>query len=366
MDLIVSSAYGAFIVSPTAVQSHPEDWFTQGHECGTGPYLWESYQLGQEVVLTKFDGYWRGWEGKHFDKIVYKKVQENAVRRQMLETGEADWTMELASEDIEALKNNPNVVVQVNPSFENLLGFFNTEKEPLNNKLVRQALSYAFPYQDAITYGIGGYARQARGPVPYGLWGHSEDLLQYSINLEKAKELLTEAGYPNGGFNLLATYNSGDETEKKICELYKAELAKLNINLEIRGMPWESQWELAKATDPNERQDIFFMYWWPDVTTPYTYLFNLYHSQPEIVFNFNYLNDEYLDKLIDEGNVLAGTDREQAAQKFIKAQEYIVDNAFGLFVYDKQYVRTFHKSFNGYKDNPAYPHVVFCYDTYRE
>lgn len=366
MDLIVSSAYAAFIVSPTAAQNHPDDWFTQGNECGTGPYKLESQRMGEEVILTKFDDYWQGWQGKHFDKIYYKKVPEEASRRQMLEKGDADWTMELTSEDVEALKANPNIVVEANPSFENLLGFFNTQKEPLNNKLVRQALSYAFPYQDVVKYAMGGYAEQSRGPVPKGLWGHGDDLFQYTYDIEKAKELLSQAGYPNGGIKLLATYNSGDETEKKVCELYKSELAKINVDLEIRGMPWESQWELAKATNPNDRQDIFFMYWWPDVTTPYTYLFNLYHSQPEIVFNFNYINDPDLDKLIDDANIQAGVDRNKAAQMFIEAQKKIIDEAYGLFVYDKKYVRTYNKSLKGYKDNPSYPHVIFFYDCYRE
>jgi peptide/nickel transport system substrate-binding protein len=366
MDLIVSSAYAAFIVSPAAAQNNPDDWFTQGNECGTGPYKLESQKMGEEVILTKFGDYWKGWQGKHFDKIYYKKVSEDTSRRQMLEKGDADWTMELTSEDIEALKTNPNVTIEVNPSFENLLGFFNTEKAPLNNKLVRQALSYAFPYEDVVKYAMGGYAEQAKGPVPKGLWGHGGNLFQYSYNLDKAKELLTQAGYPNGGLKFLATYNSGDETEKKVCELYKSELAKLNIELEIRGMPWESQWELAKATNPNDRQDIFFMYWWPDVTTPYTYLFNLYHSQPETVFNFNYINDPELDKLIDDANTQAGIDRTTAAQMFIDAQKKIIDEAYGLFAYDKKYVRPFNKSLKGYKDNPSYPHVIFFYDCYRE
>ena len=85
---------------------------------------------------------------------------------------------------------------------------------------------------------MGNYATQAKGPIPYGHWGHGDNLFQYKHDLNKAKELLAQAGIPNGGFKLLLTYMSGDEAEKKTAELYKAELAKLNIEIGIRGMPW--------------------------------------------------------------------------------------------------------------------------------
>jgi len=168
LDLIVSSSYGAFIFSPTAAQNNPEDWFTLGHEAGSGPYILESFQIGQECVITKFNDYWQGWDGKHFDKVVVKKIPEPATRRQLLEKGEIDITWELPYEDVVALKDNPNINIYTGPSFDNLMIHFNTLKKPLDNKLVRKALSYAFPYEDVINYAMGSYAVQSRGPIT--LW----------------------------------------------------------------------------------------------------------------------------------------------------------------------------------------------------
>jgi peptide/nickel transport system substrate-binding protein len=71
-----------------------------------------------------------------------------------------------------------------------------------------------------------GRATRAFGPVPDGMWGHSKDLFQYSYDLEKAKELLTEAGYPDGGFKLLYTFATATLDEQTAGELWKAELAK--------------------------------------------------------------------------------------------------------------------------------------------
>ena len=70
--------------------------------------------------------------------------------------------------------------------------------------------------------------------------GHKSDLFQFNYDLDKARELLKEAGYEDG-FKLLLTYKSGDENERKASELLKSELKKLNIDLEIRGMPVEPQ-----------------------------------------------------------------------------------------------------------------------------
>ncbi len=366
LDLITSCGYAAFIFSPTAAKSNQKDWFSKGNEAGTGPYMLQSYTRGDEVILTKFDDYWKGWEGKHFDKVVIKKVSETSSRRQMIEKGEADVTIELPYEDIESLRDNKNVNILEEPSYTNLVGFFNTEKKPLDNKLVRQALSYAFPYEDVVKYGMGGYAEQAKGPIPKGHWGHGDNLFQYKHDLEKAKELLAQAGYPDGGFKLLFTYMSGDESEKKAAELYKSELAKLNIELEVRGMPWDSQWEMAKSKNPEDRQDMMVMYWWPDYPSPYSWLYNLYHSEEEVLFNLSYWENEEFDKIIDTADQMSGIDRDEAERLYIKAQETLIEEAPSFYPYDKQCVWVMSNSFKGHTGNPIYPNVVFFYNTYRE
>jgi len=370
LDLIASAGYAAHIFSKDAVESHDQGddgskWFSEENECGTGPYKLESYSKS-ELVMTKFDDYWKGWEGKHFDKVIIKSVPESATARQMLEAGELDIVDDLPLEMIDALEKNPKIEIVRTPSFQNLMAFFNTEKAPLDNKLVRQALSYAFPYDDVINYVWKGNANQSRGPIPKGLWGHSDTLFQYSHDIQKAKDLLTHAGYPNGGFKLTLTYNSGDEPERKTAELFKAELTKLGIDLDIRGMPWDSQWSLAKATNPKDRQDIFVMYWWPDYMDPLSYLINLFHSEDEPFFNLCYYKNPTVDQMIDEALQTAGIDRAKATQLCYDVQKILVDDAPAIFIWDQIYTRAKQKTLKGYIDNPVYPHVVFFYDLYRE
>jgi len=366
IDLISASAYAAYILSPTAVEAHPEGWLTEGNEAGSGPYMLKSYTMESEVVMEKFPDYWRGWDGKHFDIAVVKRVTESASRRLLVEQGEADFADELTPEDFKALSDNPNLTEVVGDSFENLGLHVNTVKPPLDNVKVRQALSYAFPYGDAVTYGAGGYATQGRGIIPKGMWGHDDNLQQYTYDLEKAKQLLVEAGYPDGGFKLLMTYNSGDEAEKRIGELYSQELSSLGIELEMRGMPYEAQWALAKATNPEKRQDIYALYWWPDVCSPTSFMWSLLHSEETPFYNLSYYSNKKVDQLMEAGAGTMGVDLSKAFDQFSEAQAIAIDEAPIIYVYDRQYTFVMASSFKGYEFNPAYSRTVFFYDTYRE
>ena len=367
LDLIAASGYGAWIFSPACVEAQGEkasDWFNAGNDCGSGPYMIESRERGQRLIMKRFDDYWGGWRPGQFDRVVFEIVEDPVVRQQMIEAGEADVTYELPRENLASLDARPDITVYTNPSFQNLLGLFNVRKPPLDNRKVRQALSYTFPYKQFIESVMQGYAVQAYGPIPAGMWGHSEELFQYYYDLDKARELLAEAGYPDGGFDLLLTYATGDLDEQQLAELWKAELAKLNINLTVQGMAWEAQWDLARS-DPLQAQDIFVFYWWPDYVSPYSFLFNMFHCEEEILFNLGYYCNPEFDELIDKANELSGSDRAEAERLFIEAQKILIEDAAAMFFYDVANTHVLRSDIKGYVDNPAYPHVVFFYQLSR-
>jgi peptide/nickel transport system substrate-binding protein len=209
-----------------------------------------------------------------------------------------------------------------------------------------------------------GRATQARGPVPSAMWGYGKDLPQYTFDLDKAKALLTEAGYPDGGFKLLLTYATGDLDEQQLGELWKAELKKLGIDLELQALNWEAQWDLGKS-DPAKAQDIFVMYWWPDLMSPYSFLYSMFHSQKETLFNLAYYENPEFDKLIEDANQITGSDQAKAAEMFIQAQDILIKDAVSMFYYDGVNTHIARADVKGYVDNPAYPHVVFFYDLSR-
>lgn len=366
MDLTVCSPYGAYLMSPTAVGDAGEEFFDGTVDAGSGPYYIEGRTGDSQLILAAYEDYWGGWQENSFQKIVLQQSSESSTRRQMLESGEVDFVSELPVEDNEALASNPKLTEVKTTSFENLMLLLNTAKEgPLQDKRVRQALSYAFPYTDVIEYVMGGNAKQSTGPVPSGLWGHSDDVLQYSYNMEKAKSLLTEAGYSDGGFSLLLTYVTGDEGQRKIGELYQSELDKLGITLEIRPLTSDMFVEMGQNPDPGQRQDLAFMYWYPDVPGPYTFLYTMYHQSDPISWNWTYYANDEFDKKIDDANILSGTDRDAAAKEFIEAQNFIMEEACTINIYDKVYHRLYNSTVGGFQDDPSYPNTVFFHECYR-
>lgn len=364
MDLILSSGYGAWIFSPTSVEGKDSDWFNAGNDAGTGPYMIETYEPGQRLVLSRFDDYWGGWEPGQFDQVVFEITEDVTVAEQMIRSGDADFTYNLPFANYEALSGAPGVTVDVTPSFQNLLALLNHRKAPTDDVLVRQALSYSFPYEDVVNNLYAGMGTQARGPVPAGMWGHDPQLTQYTFDLDKARDLLTQAGYPEGGLELTYTYVADDLDEQQVGELWKGELAKLGVDLQLEGLQWEAQWDLAKS-EPESAQDAFSFYWWPDYVTPYSFLFSMFHCEDEPFFNLGYYCNSDFDALIDQANEISGVSIEQASDMFKQAQEMLVEDAAAIFIVDLPDIHVIRDNITGYVNNPAYPHIVFWYDLRR-
>ena len=360
LDLIASSTYAAWIMSP-AVADKGADWFNACNVAGTGPYVIRQHQPGERTVLEPFDGYWGGWADEHVDIAVFEVVEDTVLREQMLLSGQVDWTAELEVDNLERIDAAPGVRVDRAPSYINNAGHFNTSLAPLDDVRVRQALSYAFPYDDYVALPMSGTATQAFGPVPATMSGKAENGVRYAHDLDRARALLAEAGYPDGGFEVTATYTSGISAGAKATELYKAELAKIGVTLNIQPMSWEAQWELAKSGAENA-QGLFLMYWWPTYITPYDFLASLYRTEDEPFFNLAYYSNPEFDALIDGANVQLVTDRESALREFSQASDLLTEDAVSLFLFDQESIHGVREGIEGYVDNPAYSHVVFLRD----
>ncbi|MBC7094453.1 ABC transporter substrate-binding protein [Thermococcus sp.] len=366
LPLIASSAYGAYIMDSKFLSQIGDDesisnYLSEGHDAGTGPYTIIKYDSKTEIVFKKFDEYWGGWKENQFDTAIIKIIPDPALREQMVTSGEIHIAKSLPLDDIPKLQQDSNLVIHEEPSFRVLYGMLNTQKPPLNNKLVRKALSYATPYEDIVEYVLGGHGYVAKGPIPKGMMGYFEDLPTYTYDIEKAKQLLAEAGYPNGGLKLLLTYTQGDEAEGKVAEVLKAEWQKLGIEVEIRPMNWEQQWALARS-DPENAQDILLFYWWPTYPTPYDYLFSMFHCEEETLFNLCYYCNPEFDNLIDQAVVLEASNPTEAEQLYRQAIETLVDDSPAIFFYSPNYIYAVHKSVTGFKAYAAYPEVVFFYE----
>ena len=360
LDLVAASAYAAFIHSPAAARKDPEKWFNE-KDAGTGPYAVESISPDQ-TIMTRFADYWGGWQQNQFDKVVIKGIPEVATRRQMVEAGDITITATTSVEDLEAMRRNPELVTMQVDTLMNTACYLNTRKAaagqqagaagdqlrlPLRQRgQVRpERLRRADPRRPAqadVGLQRGDPAVQLRsgqGEAAAGPGRPPQGRLQAALHLH-----LRLRGHAQGGRDVQDRAGQG------------------GVELEIRAMPWDSEWELAKSPRAEDRQDICTFRWWPDVVTPDSWLKALYHSEDKIIFNLGYYKNAAVDKLIDDGIVLSGTDRAAAAKKFVEAQKIIMDEAPVIPHYDQQTVYVVNKRMKGFKPNPAYQAVVSFYE----
>lgn len=361
VDLIASAAYASYIVSDEALNQETE-WFNQGNDGGTGPYS-ISQATGDTVVLQAYEDYRDGWQENQYKNVIIKEVPESSARRQLLETGEAQITSLLSSTDEAALKEMTDKVrVESFETYTNVLILLNHEKEPTSNADFRRALAYAFPYEDTIENVLEGNGAQSSGLVPSGLWGHSDDLMKYTTDLDKAKEYLDKSGVDTDGLSLILTYATGMDEYNNWAQLYQVNLKQLGIDLTLSPMEWDSQWNMGRATSPEDRQDLLVYMWWPDYASPESWFTNMVRSEENISFNLGYIKDEEYDALIDEAIQNTANNREKAEENYIEIQEKLVENSDFIFPYDKISTYVISNSIDGVYENPAYASCINYYN----
>jgi len=366
LDLNASADYAAYIFDTKASGSQPlAKWFTAGHDAGTGPYTVQTWNSGQEteLTLTSFPKYWGGWNDTHYKRVVFRVVPQDTTAAQLLTSGQVSFVEQLSPPLWASLKSNPQVQTINDPSWQNLFAFMNCKSGPLANLTVRRALSYAVDYT-GIVAALKGAVVLSSGVVPPGLWGHFDNLPNYTYDSSKAKQLLNSAGYGPGKkpMDLKLTLTQGDSNEQLVATILKSDLAQLNIQLSIKPLSWPTQWAQAQSTNVNQRQDITLMYWWPDYADPYSWFINLFHSEAKPYYNLCYYANPRLDAMMARAEMDAATNRTNAIALYQQMQTILLQDAPVLFLYNNNDQYALLKSVGNLKVNPAYPNVVFVYD----
>jgi peptide/nickel transport system substrate-binding protein len=367
LDLIASSLYAAWIVSPKALDAVAADpnYFESGKEAGTGPYTLDTYTPDQEVVFKKYDNYWGGWQANNFDIVDVQIVPETTTQVQLLQGGEVDLASRIDADSLTQFENNPDFTIYKEQTLDNYLGFFNTLRPPLDNPLVRQALSYAIPYGDIVKVII--MATQARGPVPQGVWPWSDKVNQYTYDLTKAKDLLAQAGYPNGGFPIRLTYASENSSEATFAPLIKDSFAQIGVEVTIEPILWNQQWEQAKS-DPANAQDLFLLLYWPTYSDAGSdNLWSMFYGTAEAPhlnvtgFNLSYWYNKDYNDILDKAIGATVTDPPTSQQDYITAMNMLVDQAPAVYLYDVQTPYVIPSHIAGFQYNLNYPFTPYFY-----
>jgi peptide/nickel transport system substrate-binding protein len=235
----------------------------------------DRFARATEMVLVRFDDYWRGWQPTKLSRVSFKTVEEEATVKTLIRSGQADMVNQwLSVQGFRELKQTTGIVVREDPSVQLFHLEMNTKRPPLDNKKVRQAIAYAFEYDTAIQQIFEG-AIKARGPVPVRVPGWNSKLPVYSRNVAKAKALLAESGVSPAALSIEYGYVVTLPQERQIGLLLKSDLEPLGFKVEIQGEPWARIVERAtKAETSPHITAIFDTLKYPHVDS---HTYGLYH-----------------------------------------------------------------------------------------
>jgi peptide/nickel transport system substrate-binding protein len=204
-------------------------WKAQ-NEAGSGEFYVESWTPGVEMVLRGNPDYWAG--APYFDKVVLKIVPASADRVLLLQQGSVDIARDLSPNELDLLRSAAGVKVLSIPTRNQYHMGLNNTIAPFDNKLVRQALSYAVPYETIVNDVFRGRALASQSPVARQGNGFVEGLWPYSTDLEKAKALLAEAGLADG-FEFTLDIPSGDPVIEELAVLLQSSFRELGVEMTI-------------------------------------------------------------------------------------------------------------------------------------
>ncbi len=214
---------------------------------GTGPYKFVSWKRGAEIVLERNDDYWG--DKPAWERVVYRPITNPAARVAALLAGDVDLIEDPPTDDLPNLKQNKDLHVQETPSVRVIYvalvqgdevpeGMSGTDgKNPLQDRRVREALSLAIDRQSIVDRVMGGSAMAAANLLAYPAFGTSEKHAKAtSADVERAKKLLAEAGYPNG-FTLSLGSPAGRYTnDQRIAQVVAAMWARIGVKTNVDTM----------------------------------------------------------------------------------------------------------------------------------
>ncbi|MEA3122444.1 MAG: dipeptide transport system substrate-binding protein [Paraburkholderia sp.] len=293
---------------------------------GTGPFMLRSYT---KDAVIRYDVNPQNWVKKpKVDRLIYAITPDPAVRMEKVRAGECDIALSPNPDDVAAAKSKKALKVVETPAFMTAFVALNTQHKPLDNEKVRQALNLAFDRTTYLKTVFGGTAQPATNPYPSNTWSYNSAVSPYPYDPAKAKQLLADAGFPNGFTTSIWVRPSGsvlNPNPRAGAVLLQADLAKIGVKASVKVIEWGELIKEAKAG----QHDLLFMGWAGDNGDPDNYLTPLFSCNAvQSGINFARYCNPQLDKLIAQGRETA--DQSKRTQLYQTAQKIIHDQALWI------------------------------------
>jgi glutathione transport system substrate-binding protein len=332
----------AVIISPAALKQYGNKDIAF-HPVGTGPFKFVEWKQTDYLKAEKFDGYWKTGYPK-VDEVVWKPVVDNNSRAAMMQTGEAQFTFPLPYEQAELLKGKGALDLVAGPSIIQRYMSMNVRQKPFDNPKVRQAINYAINKDALVKVAFSGYAIPMDGVLPQGV-DYAVKTGPWPYDVKKAKQLLAEAGYPNGfETELWSAYTH--TTALKIIQFLQQQLGQVGIKVKVQALEAGQRVEkVESAPNPDSAPVRLYYAGWSSSTGEADWgLRPLLASEsfPPKLFNTAYYKNDKVDS--DIAKALTATERTEKAALYKEAQTEIWKDAPWAFLVTEKvlYARSKH------------------------
>jgi len=323
---LLTNYQGGNIVCKKAVEKLGEDFRTKA--AGTGPFAIAEYNPTQSITLVANKKYFRG--APKIDKIVYRYIQSDASRDLAYSSGEIDLIYGRQDQVwVERMKSQPHTIVDVFGPGELSSIYLNTTSKPLDDIRVREAIAYAVDRAELVKFKGALTARPAVSVVPHGYLGTDEQAPLLPYDVAKAKQLLTEAGYPNGV--TVKAIQTQLPTMLNTMQIVQAELKKAGIDLQLEVVD-------HPTFHAQIRKDLSQVVMYSAARLPVAdvYLTQFFHSRsivgtPTAVTNFSHC--AMADKEIDGARAETDLAKQKALWK--EAQDKLVKAVCAVPLYEQ-------------------------------
>ncbi|QZY53731.1 ABC transporter substrate-binding protein [Crassaminicella profunda] len=313
------------------------------HPIGTGPFKFGSYLPEQSVTIEKFNEYWK--DGlPHLDKVEFRIMPDREAALLSFKAGEIDMYPRLPNDRVEELGDGFETVS--GPQNLVQLMIMNNAKEPFNDIRVRKAINYAVDVDEIIEAVAFGYGEKLGSNMSPVMKKYYQDGLEdmYNVNIEKAKQLLKEAGYEDG-FKTKISIPSNYQFYVDMGEVIVQQLEKVGIHAKIELVEWGVWLDRIYKGRDYDMTIIGFS----GKLDPNKILRRYCSNYSKNLMN--YKNAKY-DQLIEQANT--EVNQEKRAKIYKEAQKILAEDAVCVFIMDPQFTVAMNKNIKGYKLYPIY------------